>query len=107
MMSLGANNIQSAIFAARVKFPIDEPQSSNESSFVSADCLLERAALPYVDQRVSSTCVAETLVVVGGASEAGQLTCTAKDSIFAFARFIPELDMLGSGGYKRVVTLPC
>jgi hypothetical protein len=59
------------------------------------------SAIPEIDKRVSTTCVASAIIAISGTGKRRCFPSPTKDSLVSFqGTWIPEFDMLGSHSYK-------
>ena len=62
--------------------------------------------VPDINQAVCTACICNTLVIHSNASKTGILVATKDTSSAIEGICLPKSNMLGSGGYKTVVTVP-
>ena len=106
LMSLRVKNAKISIFAARIDLTLGESYGTDEATLVESECLRAVITVPDIYQAVGTACICNTLVIHCTTCETGRLIAT-EDTSFAIQEFcLPEFNMLGSSGYKTVVTIP-
>ena len=105
LMTCGVKNAKISIFAARIELTFGVPYSAYEAALVEIEGLRAVVTVPDINQAVGTACICNTLVIHCNASKAGRFVAT-EDTSFPVEEFcLPKFNMLGSGGYKTVVTI--
>jgi hypothetical protein len=73
---------------------------------VEIECFRAVITVPDINQAVRTTSISNTLVIHSTASKTGILFATKDTSSAIEGICLPKFNMLGSGGYKTVVTIP-